>query len=332
MGTEKERILRPNLRRICKSHENEKKSQELPVHGKSHSAPAGRIYVILAGILMAVIFHACSNRSYLRDLRILSVGINEYEKINNLEYCVVDAQSMTNLFKTHGYTTETLTDTAATKSGIRNAISRLGASADASTVSVLYYSGHGTTLGGKYFIIPQDADLTSPTWIESEELASWIEEAGITSLVVILDACNSGGFTSTGSSLDASPKDAEASSTIPFTVFAATRLGDLLSANAHASQTSGYPKIVIASSGGDELSYESELLGEGHGLFTSFFLRTPYSADRNADSLVTATEAFSYVLKRFEEKDDWDPRDSLPRYLPHVSGGVLDLVLFGGTR
>jgi hypothetical protein len=133
--------------------------------------------------------------------------------------------------------------------------------------------------------------------------------------VVIIDACNSGGF------IGDSP-DVDTGGSTP-----AYSTGDAFSkyfANAGAGDIAYTEAIVISAAGERELSYE--VAGYNHGVFTYFLLQTPSRADRNGDGFVTASEAYYFTKNAIQS--NWNPRNPTESFTPHISGGAMDFVLF----
>jgi uncharacterized caspase-like protein len=102
----------------------------------------------------------------------------------------------------------TLTDEQATHDGILNLIRKTVASAEPADSFIFYFSGHGETVNGNYFLIPSDADLPSTMrpqdplpegfdtraakLISDSELQEILLPLDVSHAAIILDACNSG--------------------------------------------------------------------------------------------------------------------------------------------
>jgi len=90
--------------------------------------------------------------------------------------------------------------------------------------------------------------------------------------------------------------------------------------------------VVIAAGGSDELTFEadSDLNGnpiDAHGILTYYLLKAPRNADKNNDGWITALELYRYVRERVGK--DWNKYLSSEYvFLPRISGGPLDVVVF----
>ena len=277
----------------------------------------------------------------------LVYGIKAYQ-YNALQYTVADARSMESLLEARGVSSSNMKereDAAVTKSQIKADILSLAGIASDSTV-ILYFSGHGTyvdaswgsdypTYSGAY-IVPYDAvsstgltEATLPYLISPSELQDWLAQMGTQNVIVILDDCYSGGFVSTGGAIDASPQDYSSMQSYSAFSTAFANFGDLLSANASASGNKA--PIVLSAAGSQEESYDGSA-AQGHGVFTYYLLQAATQGDANGDGIVTTTEAYSYTAANIETWGATETAEGYPGgypFLPHLSGGVRDLVLFG---
>ncbi len=293
----------------------------LRAEGRRRSVGPGHRAASLILFALSVFFLSACSQTISSPRKALVFGINNYATVRpNLSYCVADAQSMSALLLSRGFdSAETGTDAGATKAAIRTAITTASSASD--SVLVLYFSGHGAVYSGAYYIIPQDATWDTSTWISPEELASWLNAAGTDKIIVILDSCNSGGFIGdTGEAVDTSPASISGNSVPAFPLSAITRFADLLGRNASASGKPG--PIVISAAGSGEESWESGIYG--HGVFTYYLLQAASSGDSDNDGNVTASEAFAYASAAIKSK--WNV--NYTPFLPHISGGSRDLVLF----
>jgi WD40 repeat protein len=146
----------------------------------------------------------------LPTLHLLAVGINDYLAGSlKLNFADSDAkavgaafqlpQSSAGLYKSVVVHPLVL-DGAATKQGLRAAFEELGKSVRSEDVFILYMSGHGATLDGKYYFIPQDAkdgDLQAQleSSIGQDQLQEWMTHIPALRSVLIYDTCESGSTT-----------------------------------------------------------------------------------------------------------------------------------------
>ncbi len=271
---------------------------------------------ILAGLFML----SCS-QTVSAPGKAVVFGINAYSTVKPvLRYCVPDANSVASLLAARGIATvDKFTDMEATKASMRVAIANTQLSSD--SVLIIYFSGHGTVRDGEYYIVPQDATMRPETWISASELASWLIDVGSDKIVIILDSCYSGGFIGdSGAAVDTTPANIGGNAIPAFPLAALTRFAELLGRNAVAS---GKPvPIILSAAGSAEESWESG--SYGHGIFTYYLLESAVSGDRDGDGNVTVSEAYAYASAAIESS--WNARNT--PFLPHISGGTRDLVLF----
>lgn len=301
-------------------------------------------------IALALAFASCAQSVKITAPRYALVyGVQNY-RYDPLQYTVDDANGIVATLEAGGMNATNVkeeTESEVTKSQIRADILSLGGVSSDSTI-VFYYSGHGVTNNdilsfgltptesGPY-IVPYDAvdgngidSSTVDNLIMPVELEAWLAQAGTKNIVVILDCCYSGGFVSSGSAIDASPQDY--SSMPSFSAFstAVANFGSLLSDNASASGQKS--PIVISAAGSEEFSYDGTAAMQ-HGVFTYFLLQAASKGDSNGDGVVTTTEAFAYTQKAIISWGSSQTAADFANYgyapfLPHISGGTRDLVLF----
>jgi uncharacterized caspase-like protein len=301
----------------------------------------GSLGTTVAGVI-AITFAAALS-SCAQDVKItapryaLVYGIATY-LYDPLQYTVDDARSMVSALQAGGMkpTTNERENAQVTKSQIQSDILSLANVPSDSTI-VFYFSGHGVsnadiisfgltpTDPGPY-IVPYDAvassgleSTTVANLITPPELESWLAQAGTKNVIVILDCCYSGAFVGSGSAIDASPQSYSMQSFSAFST-AISNFGGLLSANASASGQKS--PIVLSAAGAEELSYDAATLQ--HGVFTYYLLQAATNA--GSDGVVTTTQAYAYTSAAI--KSQWDATYSYDSFLPHLSGGVRDLVLF----
>ena len=278
----------------------------------------------------------------------LVYGIATYLQ-NPLTYTVADAQGMKSTLLGHGWNSATVRErenAAVTKAQIKADILSLSGISSDSTILV-YYSGHGTfvdaTRGPLYYpaysgpyIVPYDAvgssglDITTiANLISPDELESWLAQTGTKNFLVIFDSCYSGGFILPSSTIDASPPDYSSMPSYSAFSTAMSNFGNLLVANASAS--GGKTPIVLSAAGSAESSYDGTST-MAHGVFTYYLLQAAANGDIDGDGFVTMTEAYAYTAKSVQA---WgaaltqaDYNAGIFPFLPHLSGGTRDLVLF----
>ena len=143
--------------------------------------------------------------------------------------------------------------------------------------------------------------------------------------------------------------------------FLAAALGNFGSLLQNSVSSSGDPTVLtITAAGADEYSYDDS--EHGHGAFTYYLLKAATAGDSDRDGYVTATEAYAYAKKGIEKVWNTQTEESLsywcdyvewymqyyydetvhcsswndvlyylkhlPDFMPHISGGTGDLVLY----
>jgi hypothetical protein len=296
------------------------------------SSKVKTLFFLIGALLIS---GSCSLSTITAQRYALVIGVAAYPSLpskDQLTYPVIDADSMTTLLTSKGYTVQELTNTLATKSGIKSAMKSFFASIPTNSTALIYYSGHGTNNlrdPREVYIVPENYDgYDSTSLIGNAELASWIKSYIPTqNVIVIADSCYSGGFVDTSESVDSIPADYSSlngGKTALFPFSALSSLGTLLSKNAAASGS--LEPITISAAGTSESSYE-EGYSYNHGIFTYFLLKSALYGDANGDGHVTCTEAYGYVKNNLNSI--WNSsRPPTDQFMTHISGTMRDLVLF----
>ncbi|GAB6275844.1 MAG: hypothetical protein SAMD01599839_03840 [Rectinema sp.] len=268
------------------------------------------------------------------------VGIDDYinSGVNDLHYCVADAESMKKMLEDAGWTVNLITAESdesknqyATKTKIEAALATVPAD---TTTFLFYYSGHGSIdySDDASYIVPSDYDgSTYSSMISATEFSGWLDSVTATNKSVILDSCYSGGFVDAGDSVDAVPGDSVSmqTSTAADMFF---RFGELLAQNAEASSTNpSTAPLVISAAGWAEESQESPSYGGGHGIFTFYFLQAAdtnssgtMKGDSDGDNVLSCIETYNYAKNKLAS-DSSIPQSEL--FLPHITGGLRDFAL-----
>ncbi|GAB4367582.1 MAG: hypothetical protein Kow009_04500 [Spirochaetales bacterium] len=268
-------------------------------------------------------------------------GVADYaEPIRPLQSSDDDALAVKDLLVSRGYPPGNVivrTNTEATRTQLQADIDAIAARARSDSLFLFYFSGHGVQWmksdgsTHEYIFL---YDSTSPILnggIEDSELMQYLGKVPSNRKVVLLDSCNSGGFIGDFPGVDAIPPDYQADR-IDY-LKAAQKAFVQYFANVDEGDIPYTEAVVIAASGASESTYEVNTSAEeGHGILTYYLLQSPRSADKNKDGWITAHEIYLYARERIEK--DWNPyliKSNDPQkqpFLPRISGGPLDLVLF----
>lgn len=216
-------------------------------------------------------------------LHLLAVGINKYRNpALNLNYAVPDAKGLAGFFAQgasglfRSVREHTLYDQDATKAAILAKLKELENTAPQDVV-VVYLAGHGESLGNTWYFLPHELiypereDKIKEGGLSSAELQERIRAIGARKVLLLMDACKSGGA---------------------LLAFAARGFEER-KALAQLARAAGVH--VVAASSQDQIAAEVKELG--HGVFTHTLLGgLGGKADGSPkDGTVTVRELLSYV-------------------------------------
>jgi len=291
----------------------------------------------------------------------LIIGMSDYPgNGSDLDYPAKDARDMTTLLTAQGWTVKyTLVDGNATYATIQTDIQAL--STDPEATILVYYSGHGSSDNGTAYIIPYDGlylngnsvvyegttyyetgdDLTK--WITPATLTSWMASVPAKHRLLILDSCYSGAFVTSDVAVDTSPADySQQNNTTSETGLIAAALSKFNSMVAANITNYGNSEIqVLSAAGSDEYSWDgTEAMA--NGAFTYYLLEagkiSPSTSlakgDADGDGVVTVDEAYAYSktqIKAIWNLKNWSWGGGTGDFLPHISGGTGDVVLYTGN-
>jgi len=222
----------------------------------------------------------------------LIVGINDYTNVPALRYGRSDAEALAGvLVNKCGFPKENvilMTDAPdvrlkefvrfPTRGNLRARINQIAQVAKANDLLLISFSGHGTNIDGRGYLMPVDGDARD---IGSLVPLSWVKEtlesSSVRQRLLLLDACHSG-----------------------------ARAVDVADSPAAAllSPLGGAAFVTLASCDSDQLSHEDPNIGRG--VFTDAVIeglqgRADSEADGNRDSVITATELFGFASLRVEQ-------------------------------
>lgn len=258
-----------------------------PASASSGPAPAPApkgLTVVVNDSIMAKSAEFAAVRKYA-----LIVGINRYDNkdqgINALRFAVGDANAIYRSlvdprrggFKPEDVTLLTdSTNQKPTNTNIGRALNQLITATHEDDLVLVYFSGHGYEEEGRAYLLPTNADLTALDYsaIERDAFVRQIDKIPAKKVVVVLDACHSGGVNRGGKGVG---RDAA------------------LSNRYYDSFASSQGRAFIASSSGGELSWEDE--DARHGVFTQSLVQALSGAAdlQPADGLVTLHEVQQYL-------------------------------------
>ncbi|MFW6207393.1 MAG: caspase family protein, partial [Spirochaetota bacterium] len=157
------------------------------------------------------------------------------------------------------------------------------------------------------------------------ELYSLLRTLPNRKIVVIIDVCHSGGFIGQYSDFDAVPADYDYNNKKNEDIFKSAISAFFSPSNADITPETA---IVLTASGEKETSAEPGLIGDPlnveNGFFTESILFAFEHGDLNNDGYVDTLELFNEAKAYFEFLRNTYHLN----YMPHISGGPVDYVLF----
>ncbi len=217
------------------------------------------------------------------------VGVNYYEKCDDLKYCTADVTALGGQLVKIGFDRRdivVLTDGEKIRPSRRNILEQLDATlsvADPRDLIVVALSGHGAMIGGRSYFCPQDARPNDPegTMILIEDLFAKLQKCPARLKMVFIDACRNKFLP-----VESRPLADQQKSIDGF----AKSLSD-----------GAVPKgvVLLASCTSGERSWEDK--GFGHGVFMHFLLQglsgkaDQIGGDGKKDEWVSLFELCNYV-------------------------------------
>ena len=212
-------------------------------------------------------------------LYLLVASIDRYRDSNlRLTYAVADGKSFAStiqsmskpLFRT--FTSIELFDERVTFSGFDSAFRTIASMIKPEDVFILYLSGQGVSIDGKYYFLPQDLRYINnesiPSYaISQNHLQDWMLGLSTSKILILIDTCESGAFS----------KSMPVMHGIVDSLSNAVGVAAIAATTAKQSAIEGY---------------------KGHGLFTYVLLEGLYNADNlsgNRDGYTGVFELASYV-------------------------------------
>jgi len=224
----------------------------------------------------------------------LVAGVNAYaDKRIQLAYAVSDAKEVARGFSEaagglyQSVDVKLMTDSDVTRETLDAAFNEIVGKAQPSDVFVLYLAGHGKTVDGRYYFIPQDltvdGEMTDKAinaavkarGITQDQLQRWFALVPARRSVILFDTCDSGALTG----------DA-----------AETQQLERVAANDRLSEATG--RSIITASAGSQEALENY---RGHGLFTYEMLDGLDRADSDNNGTIEVTELAAYVYAQVTE-------------------------------
>lgn len=217
----------------------------------------------------------------------LAVGISRYTHLRKLAAAAVDAEDVATVIRSGVVPSvvKELLDRKATKTAILKELSWLAKKAGPQDTVIIHLSGHG----GRYsetseqaYFCPVESSSRNParSGLSSKELTTALRAIRSERLVVLIDACYSGGI--------GQPRDNAG----PLAGLTSRDVGDLIK---------GEGRMIMAASRPDESAWEVPEMR--NGLFTNYLLEALRGAVARADGSIWANDVFSYVSRNILEHE-----------------------------
>ena len=234
-------------------------------------------------------------------LFVLAVGLNDYADPNiKLNLAVPDAQALSEALVQAGkglYASVEVTllrDAEVKRERLDATFTALAAKVQPSDTFVFFLAGHGKTIDGRYYFMPQNATLASvraitgaggadarpraeaelrkvvlSQGIAQEQWQAWFASIPAKKSVLLFDTCESGSLTEEGRDTRALERDA---------------------ANGRLAQATG--RTILTAASDDQEASEGY---RGHGLFTYNVLEALERGDSDRNGKIDVTELAAYV-------------------------------------
>ena len=243
------------------------------------------------GVQEAIVYEAPEggNRGLVGEVQLyrrshaVVIGIDDYaeDSVPDLSGAVRDATAVADvLTQQHGFAEEdvhVLLDAEATRINIADLLSNtLRNTVGPEDRVLVYFAGHGTTLGALGYILPVEGDFSRPgaTGVSMNELQGWLEGYRSQHILFVADSCYSG--LGIPEATTRGPADHDG---IPGYLRKALN-----------------KKIRMALVAGSSDEQVLEWVEKEHGLFTYYFLEgLRGAADTDNDGLITGDELASYI-------------------------------------
>jgi WD40 repeat protein/uncharacterized caspase-like protein len=214
-------------------------------------------------------------------LHVLSVGVNDYRDSRlRLSFATVDAKAWSDALRRAGTAfyesveATTVLDEDVTAANLDKTFTTLSSKVGPEDVFAFFIAGHGKTVDGRYYFLPQDFRYAGEESIVSQGIGQdkwqeWFARIPARKSLLLYDTCESGSLTGSG--------------------VAMRGIGQLA---ALERMTRATGRTTLTASTDDAPALEGY---RGHGVFTYALLDALGKADVNNDGLIDITELASFV-------------------------------------
>jgi hypothetical protein len=218
-------------------------------------------------------------------LNVLAVGINDYfDSRLRLAFAASDAKTIADGVRQAGNAlyervdVTTVLDAEATHANLDKVFAEVANKVRPQDVFLFFLAGHGKTIDGRYYFLPQDfryqgEDSIIKRTIGQDQFQKWFSHIAARKSIMLYDTCESGSLTSER------PQERGLG-----------RVEEERTALDRLTQATG--RTVLSASTDDTPALEGY---KGHGVFTYVLLDALGQADTNGDGVIDVTELASYV-------------------------------------
>jgi hypothetical protein len=274
----------------------------------------------------------------------IAYGISAYPYPGlELTYSANDAVSVARLLEKQGYEVILRTDSAATMRNLERDFAAIARIIDDNDLCLFYFSGHGlfaptiqeqcdSAVDDNYFSMLLHHELSyaslcqyiNENTLNGEKLSQLFASLPCGLRVGLVDACYSGALRRQQPIVDYTPDDYDGG--LLQNPKLSTVISDAIQKyNSFKNVGSSIGYTLIASSGNKEVSWDGFF---SHSVFTYFFIMAAEQGDLNKDGIITALEVYSYIFAACQKYWNTPARDAEWNFLPTITGGAEDVILF----
>ncbi len=291
----------------------------------------------------------CSTHDSPFKRHALVYGVSQYEySLFELPYSASDADSVAYMLDKWGYEVTARTDSVVTPQRIKEDIAQLSAVMSDNDMCLFFFSGHGIARDALSHldVAPENinfsyaflANSTSPVTslegylksgtVSKKILVNELKRLPTRNITMILDMCYAGGFIhktpdyNADHSAEYIRKQKPRKNTSSILTQTWRTFWD---ASYNGEYDSRFAPLVLGASGSKEISWDGFF---GQSVFTYFFLRAPCYGDFDENGRVTLIETYAFIRAAMQRYWNKEEVDSAWNFIPHLSGGGVDVVLF----
>lgn len=222
-------------------------------------------------------------------LFVLAVGVNDYyDSRLKLNYAVPDARAIAASFEKAGagfydsVKAVTVLDADVTRANLEKVFANLASQVKTTDVFVFFIAGHGRTLDGHYYFLPQDfkyrdQNSYAENGLSQQQWQKWITTVQARKSVLIYDTCESGAVTADPVVMASNTRGLQR---VEEQAVAYDKLRDAVG------------KTILAASTDTQPALEGY---RGHGVFSYVVMEALEKAQTNAGGLIEVTGLISYI-------------------------------------